>query len=314
MNEAARAQYLDAMGIQQFVPRYALPHAPASVLCEPSIEWLDDELIGSAHFETHNNFNTHSHSQNGCSASQDERNVQSANSTQINDQTTAQSTASFDGNAAGMQAFLNSEPVAEPLRKVDTDLTLQQWVAKKPHKTLRFHLLVWVLDNGVMLVDTHLPKAALPTPALLKNILYSLDRNLVIPTPDVIRWPVLESPILNPQEESEAASMVQAFVLSRLESMGKAEASKAKTPKAKTPKAIVAMGEVAARMLTCHMLQTSESDSSGSGQVRTHTPPVGESIISSQYGCPVVILPSLADMLKQPLLKQAVWPAVKPYF
>ncbi len=312
MNEAARAQYLDAMGIEQFVPRYSLPHSAGSVLCKPSIEWLDDTLFDASDLGLgqHHNTPPATHTYDGNAYAPLEEGEPKAAANQAQGSVNADPFGPKSQSTQGMQAFLTSEPMTEPLRKVDTDLTLQQWVAKKPHKVLRFHLLVWVLDNGVMLVDTHLPKAALPTPALLKNIVYALDAHLTIPAPGTIRWPVLESTIPNPQEEFEAASMVQAFVLSRIESMSQTVASKMTAPAV-----IVAMGEVAARMLTSHLLPSGEdSDASSAQQAPSALPKMGESILSNQYGCPVVALPSLADLLKNPLLKQAIWPALKPYF
>ena len=48
MNELTRMQYLDAMGVETFVPRRILPAAQLSTVCELPVEWIGEALADDA--------------------------------------------------------------------------------------------------------------------------------------------------------------------------------------------------------------------------------------------------------------------------
>ncbi len=262
MNELARMQYLTAMGIDTYVPRSILPAAKLSVACALPEVWLDedcDEIIAA---------------------------IPSVNSA-------VNSAKPFEANSVNqslVQAILApSQALTEiPLARPSTDRTLQQLFVKTHHKPLRFSLSIWQLANGVMIIDSREPKAALPTSALLHNIVAAFAQGITIPKSDQINWPLLHSDVVNPNEMQEAQEMTQAFLASRFE--------------ISAPKALVVMGEAAATMV----LGLKDIKVEGGGYGTTTTPP--------HLPCPTIYLPSLAQLLKEPLLKRYIWAALKPWF
>lgn len=139
MNELTRMQYLDAMGIDSFVPRKILPAAPAPVLCElpiaASAQVLSPDLDVGAEVEA-----------------------------------AAPKEASAETEAIVQKLLSPSadEPVSVATQKTPSagEMSLQQLLAAKPAPQLRFSLSLWQLNNGVFFVDSREPKGALPTTKL----------------------------------------------------------------------------------------------------------------------------------------------------
>lgn len=253
-------QYLGAMGIDTFVPRRLLPAAKVPVACALPIEWVS-EAVAAPSPQT--------------PAVLPSGQVSSA---------FVQSLLTPAGRAAVQGE--SSAIAGEDMPAMADERTLQQWLAPKRQPVLRFSLALWQLANGVVLIDTREPKAALPTQALLHNIVQVLGRGLTLPKADVITWPLLHSAEVNPHEWQDAQDMVHAFLASRFEVL--------------PPKLVIAMGNTAARLV----LALSADASVEHAKCYTH----------EHLPCAVVALPSLAELLKQPLLKRYIWPALKPLF
>ncbi|MDZ7922629.1 MAG: hypothetical protein U5M23_00920 [Marinagarivorans sp.] len=279
MNELTRMQYLAAMSIESFVPRSILPAAKASVACVLPEVWLDD-------------------------LQDDIVDVQPLVHPALRPSASQVSSPSPAHHAASQSLVKDilapSQALAEtPLARIDSDRTLQQLLIKSRHKPLSFSLSVWSLANGVVIIDSREPKAALPTSALLHNIVMAFARDGVIPKPDFINWPLLHSATANPNETQDAQEMTQAFLASRFEMAA--------------PKVIVVMGEMAASIvLNKALLNQKELNQKELNQAAPDN--YGTPITSAHLPCPAVCLPSLAQLLKEPLLKRFIWLALKPWF
>ena len=288
MNEATRMEYLEAMGIEMFVPRHMLPAAKASVACELPIEWVDDVAsnIDGTTLDITDAGNIANAGQMQPIRPNDSHLAQSQQAANIGANTAADQLPS-----SVMQSLLEPSAQKTATRQIaDSALTLQQLVSQKPKKGLRFSLSVWSLNNGVVIMDTRSPQEALPTLALLQNIIKALDPNLLIPKADIIQWPLLESPVINPSEAEEASAMVQAFLSSRLEQLQLENTQ---------PKLVVVMGETAVNTLLPPQEKACE---------------VGQLYSLESMAVPVAVLPSLTECLKEPLLKRYIWPLLKPFF
>ena len=258
MNELVRMQYLDAMGIDSFVPRMILPAAPLCVACELPVSLVDYEP--AAEFI-------------------DPLEQEVSQPATPSPKTTAIVKQLLASGEASPTSATTSRPA------VSSGLTLQALLAAKPKKQLRFVLTVWQLANGVVFIDSKEPKAALPTSALLGNVVKGLYPAESIPKPDSINWPLLESPIALDNALHEAREMTHAFLASRFEVI--------------TPKLLIVMGRVASDMV----ITAPQSDSGSMA--------FGESASPSHLPCAAVYLPSLAELLREPTLKYVIWPAVK---
>ncbi|HRH79042.1 MAG TPA: hypothetical protein PK129_16975, partial [Cellvibrionaceae bacterium] len=82
-----------------------------------------------------------------------------------------------------------------------------------PQKVLRFALTVWHLP-GWLWIDSRQSQQALPTDALLHNILAALKLKEPV-KPEVIKWPPVESP-LQVQDWAQAREMMNSFLTPRL--------------------------------------------------------------------------------------------------
>lgn len=177
MNELQRQMYLSALGVDTYMPRWHLPFAPTSILCELPREEIDvdssQEVITSISDVRNLSIEEKVHST---------ANPQIADPIPINtliggifDDKKLVKTNSKSVNASTILAQLNDKPVA----------------AITP-----FSLSVWRPAEGVMIVDSRNTKLALPTELFLNNIL----RNFILEKPlklqeEVLRWPMLENSI-----------------------------------------------------------------------------------------------------------------------
>ncbi|WP_394201264.1 hypothetical protein [Marinagarivorans algicola] len=283
MNELNRMQYLDAMGIEMFVPRKILPAAKMSTACAVSYlsQAQDSALTGGMQ----------------ALAVSAQAQLAPPHATGMAEAPEIASSAATreivtDWLAPSKAANAKHEtPVQDSTVQDNTpaERTLQQVVSQKKPQLLRFNLGLWQLANGALFIDTREPRAALPTTTLLRNIIAAIMPAMLaegLPKADTINWPLLESPIANPNELAQAREMTHAFLASRFE----------KT----SPKLMIVMGEQAFDIVAASQGMT--------------TPKYGESVSPTHLPSPVVYLPSLTQLLNEPLLKRFVWPAIAPYF
>lgn len=252
MNERQRMHYLDALGIDTFVPRFVLPVAKLSAPCAlPAVAAAEPESVL---------VNEPVHGLASPVVGGEERRVLDdiVRATQIpgpskNDD--ASETASL---SASLDAPL-SEATAAPVR---------------------FSLALWHLGK-VQVIDSRRQGDALPTDALLSNILQAvgcLDLNL--PKAEMLQWPMVER-----QQHGgwpAAQELVQGFLDGRLLSRPVAY--------------LFLFGDDAARAVLgegCDITQT-----------RYACVPV------PAFEAEAIVLPSLAEILYQPECKRDVWRAL----
>lgn len=158
MNELQRMQYLDAMGIEQFVPRKVLANSAALRLCELPV--LPQENV-----------------QELVEPVQDERPLPDA----------AEVVNRLLEKAKDQQP---EKSLARPSQLIEEQTESPEAVAVKEPQ-IRFSLAIWQLQNGVMVIDSHEPRSALPTDKLLANMLtVSQLLNLNLPAAGFISWPI----------------------------------------------------------------------------------------------------------------------------
>lgn len=265
MNERQRTEYLEAMGIHVFVPRWILPAAAPSVQAplpaahvQPAVEQALDH-------------------DGGPPAERQPRKEAGQQVTGL--------VSDIIGELAGKESVRSgqssapADPASSPAKRV-----LDVLGSAPPVEAVHFSLTLWRVSESLLVIDSHQARQALPTGALLGNMLFAKGLRTQLPSSEVLGWPMVGS------KEGEggweqASEMVLAFLNARFE---------------RQPVQYVwLMGEAAYRAV-----YAGESDYQESiGQLRDLT----------TLGCSGVVLPSLADMLKSPSLKAPAWQAIKAH-
>lgn len=177
MNELLRMRYLDAVGIDVFVPRYELPAGLVSVPC------LLPERVQD---------NYHSPVSQVAIA------------------------PVLGGSAQGVVESLlpRIAPRAfEPADKQGADSTAL--VAMEVPERVCFSLGVWRISEALLAVDSREVGAALPTDTLLKNIMLACGVSSRFPVADNLAWPLTDVPG-KPQGWAEARDMVATYLEGKL--------------------------------------------------------------------------------------------------
>lgn len=270
MNERQRMQYLDAMGIEMFVPRLILPGAPAPVQAllpvaeAPALETR--AVVGSEALPV--------------------------------EPTPAASSVRSLGQVLETVPVQKSPPVAppgavkprpnpEPTPSVAP--TSQSAPAAKPASAIskedevaRFHLCLWRVSDSMLVIDDHQVGSGLPTETLLSNILrFSGLASGRLPTADSLVWPMVELPG-KPARWDDAREMVATYLEGKL----------LRSPVA----TILLFGEASFRAVA---------------PVASLAQPFAElcyrGISIDAFAAEALVLPSLAEILHNPLRKRALW-------
>ncbi len=157
MNEYQRQAYLDAMGMEQYVPRWLMPHAPMPTACELPIEMPKAAAP-------------------------------------VSPQPAAPDSAPAVGPRP-VTDFLDDmrRPPAKPARREPEPAAEQAAPAVPvPERIAPFTLSIWRSPLPVLVVDARQPKAAMPTDRLLRNLLQALaphDSREV--REEVLPWPLV---------------------------------------------------------------------------------------------------------------------------
>ena len=176
MNEANRMQYLEAMGVEVFVPRFVLPYAKPSVQCvlpvaEPSsIE--SEQLNPGSPLTTLTTLSSRMGLANESSGRhQDPNHILESRDTRA-----AQISPSRPNEKITDQPAQSTEPAEKTLEKV--------------RENVEFNLILWRTEQLVM-IDSITPGHALPTERLLRNICFALLGSTVnLSKPDRLSWPI----------------------------------------------------------------------------------------------------------------------------
>jgi hypothetical protein len=250
MNERQRMQYLEAMGITMFVPRWILPGARMSAqlaVAEPEVERaVEQAAVESA------------------AAPLEVAEIPAA-------PRPVQAAVSEIMDTLRPRASVETPPVEEP-GSTPTPAVVEQPV--------QFALSIWRPVPALMILDTRHAGQALPTQALLENILRAKEVALPPAKPDILLWP--PAGVVPTPGWGAAREMVQAFLQARLERQ--------------PARYLWLMGESA-----CHAVLPDHS----------YQDSLGRAINLDSLATLAVVLPSLADMLLQPELKARTWAAIR---
>lgn len=260
MNELQRQRYLSALGIDTFVPRLVLPWAQPSQPCElPQAPPATN--IGPAVMEA------------------------------VRQEPRPAPAASVATSASGAQA------VSQVLRDMGADTTppvrktpLMASVPKprEPLKALYLHL--WRPAKDLLVVDHYQPGEALPTHALLSNMLRLLwPEDTHIDAGEAVRCPVSDK-VDHLYNRETMQTQLQLWLSEEL----------GKTPQAQ----VWLLGAELAQLLIKH-------------PPHSHGTPAEQALVFKRWplNCELstqaLVLPSLSDMLNAPELKRQLWGAVR---
>ena len=285
MNEIQRQQYLEAMGIDTYMPRWILPSAAVPLSCAPVLPRSEQGLQASE------------------PAAQPR--VQSPDVPQVAAPAPAANVVATEVVDSATQAPAKSAPIdvlasiespSEPAKKsapVSAKSILENLDAETKRPDPRFALSLWRVNDDVMVVDSRHAELALPTEPLLRNILAALGfASQPLPKAEVLRWPMFENSY-EPQGQEIARETLQAMPEGMLE--------------ARPGKYLLLMGSEA-----CHYLLGSEQLGEGFDPQVSLDKHLGQSFALDALSATAIVVPSLSDLLQQPLLKRGAWRAIQP--
>jgi hypothetical protein len=297
MLEKHRLTYLDALGIENYMPRYQLNNALPSQLLS------DDVLRESTAFST-------------ADVPTVELDVELTSNGELTDSSepecreknapnTMPDVAADVMNALGIAPNVsnNSTPPAPNKISHPSPVKVSEDGDKK-EAAIRFSLNIWRIQNELLVIDSREPATALPTEKLLQNILRSIGYPLAqLPPSDLVRWPLFtnnkftnnkftnkklaQASINQSSEEDEARAMVQAYL--------SAQCNRAPV------KALLLLGKNAASFA---LTPNGDIDA-------FYDQHKGTVVDTPLWESKVLVLPSLVDMLHEPMQKRLTWQALQ---
>lgn len=323
MFEIHRQAYLNALGIDNYVPKWQLPGAPESDACEFIAPEIDSsQPQDSLSDDANDNPLIRAKGFDGVSALDSENNPD-ANSPNVSNSNTNSPGAKSARDL--IQEITNEQPKRiEPKGLAATSPThsLQipteapsetpqpepqippaefkapintpalskkapkpavQALPKANSKKVQFSLNFWRISDELMVVDSRQVNLALPTEKLLVNMLFALGYPKELPKSEIIRWPLIDAPG-QPQDENAARETLHAFLDEQF--------------LLRPGKFMLLMGEDAAQYLL-------DSDLSFEEQTQQqHT--------IETFALTAIVTPNLAHLLQQPSAKADVWRAIQP--
>ena len=265
MGEALRRYYLQTLGVECYEPRWVLRNAAPSPLV------IAESLALGVNVE------------NG------------AKVTSVENAANIESEISL-GNSnvvPTISAAANKPPVGHLSQANNPQQDRLAAIAAKSRqpKVQPIYLSVWRVSDDLLVVDSRQVAAALPTEALLANIVHALGYNASLPAVENIRWPL--TPGANLAElhdvaaaEVEARDYVQAFIEAQFER--------------KAFRTVLAMGATAAKVVLPANAWPTSNDAREL---------LGKTIASANYH--VIVVPSLVTMLQKPATKALTWQAIQ---
>jgi len=251
-------QYLEAMGVDMYVPRFVLPAAKAPSLCALPVAPSHVEPTTKIHDVLASAGDT-------------------ALSTPAPEHVSAPEVVADVPRPAITSEAPANDTVAEVVDGV-VDVVTEQSVS--------FSLSMWRVGDVFQVIDSRRPHDALPTHALLNNILRAvMGAPAQLPESEIIHWPLVQPETDGPVRDqgwSAAHQMVGGFLEGRL---------------AATPvKYLLLFGQEAAKAVLGADLDTEDS--------------LYCARALEDFDATAILLPSLADILYVAQLKPKVWEAL----
>lgn len=278
MNELQRQQYLEALGVDSYMPRWVLPLAPEPRRCAaPLAASIRASVPEPAALEAPVSESVAVDSV--CEIMPDVAEPRAP-------ATPAQPSGSVEAAQPTIQLLdepAESSPVALPAAKTDAAVT----------PDVSFALGAWRISDDLLVVDSRKAELALPVDALLVNMLSALGYPpAALPKVEVVRWPREES-AFHDRSEVAARAMSQAWLNARLETH--------------PVKFLLLLGTEA-----CHYLLPQEQAPAGQAPQQSLEALSGKAVRLDALNCSAIVVPSLVDILQRPALKAQVWQALQP--
>lgn len=256
MNEYQRQSYLNALGLEDYAPRWLLPGAPASVACELP-ELPEAEFYSEAEYQVE---------------------PASESNPAANPETAGKSASSIE------ELMRDMVDPAVSSRSQPTKAEPAPATSESPAQTIKpFTLSIWRSALPVLIVDTRQPRSAMPTERLLRGLLASLGlQDSASLAEEVLSWPLVEN-----------ASVKLTAEDARVELHTWLEAELERRP----VRQLVFMGVGAARYFLPQ--ETAEEAQ------------LWQSLKLSGFEPSALLVPSLIELLQQPLLKRDLWLALQ---
>jgi hypothetical protein len=178
MHEIRRQEYLQAIGIENYIPRWRIPYAAESYLCDRSFEWDDQVKDDVTIFEPIQ--------------------VDSLNNQQDQIQPTIDLHHVLNSVVERTQVKTNPSRIGD---------ILQQFEDKKSLKIQSFSLSVWRPATDFLIVAAR-NLNAMPTELLLNNFLrFYLRQSQLVLSEEVLRWPTFENSKIALTEKDACAEL-----------------------------------------------------------------------------------------------------------
>lgn len=177
MHEISRQEYLQTIGIESYIPRWRIPFAAESQLCDQSFEW-----------------------------SQTKDEIKVVEPIQVDDPNYQrdQIQPPIDLHQVLNRVVEKSKTTNEPSRIADI---LQQFEEKKLPQIQSFSLSVWRPEAGFLIVAAR-NLNAMPTELLLNNFLrFHLKQSQLVLNEEVLRWPAIENSKMALTEKDACAEL-----------------------------------------------------------------------------------------------------------
>lgn len=272
-------QYLEAMGIDMYVPRWVLPGALPSRLAP--LPYEADSAQSSEAFAT---------PPEGLVGGQERAQAPDYHGSQQDSQATTEpgigaeiASARVSGIMAQLGGTAKSK-VQDRAEKIAPAPADTEDSGAEAETAVRFTLNIWPVNPNLLVLDSHQPRRGLPTTQLLTNILFAKGVTAYHTAPETLIWPVALG-MVGPTGWTAAREMVGEFLGSRLE--------------ARPVSYLWLMGEEAFRAVAPSSASYEQS--------------LGQALALPQYDTLALVLPSLSDMLANPSLKAHTWAAIAPY-
>ncbi len=244
MNELSRMQYLHTFGIDCFVPRFILPAAKVSGPCSLSPSVAPEAASGGVE----------GFSVRAVPAPENHRGR--------SDETTA--------GEPGATAPANSAPqrILSPVVEM----------AVSSQASARFSLALWRVSASLQVIDSHRRGEALPTHALLQNMLAATELLASdLPKAEHLHWPMVETH--HDASWTAARQMAQGFFEGRF----------AENPVVR----LLLLGEDAFNVVL--------------GGEEAFAESIFSRVAVEAFGATALVLPSLSELLSEPQLKCRAW-------
>ena len=171
MSELQRQHYLSALGVDTYMPRWHLPFAPSSVLCELPVVEVEIHSLEKLEVKTES----------------------------VTAQTYGQPLLKAISSDVSPVGTLIAEILVakKSVKTVAVLVTATEILAQLDSKRIPvdpFSLSIWRPIDDILIVDSRNTKLALPTELLLNNILRSVfSAQSIKPQEEVLRWPMIEN-------------------------------------------------------------------------------------------------------------------------